>query len=244
MMMQRITTTILIILIFAGISNANWRSKARTGERLAEAGEYDEAIVKYLEALSANGDSTLIKFGLGNVLHTLENFEEAGQTFLAALNNPDSLIRADALYNMGNALIGAGKYQEAVEAYKTALRHNPNQVDYLHNLELAQHLLENPPQQQSEKQKQDQDDSQQEQQDQQQQQEEQQEQDQQQEEQNQQQQQQEQEEQQEQQAQPQPEQMSPEDAERLLNALQSNEKQVQENIKKQEAGEAPRGKDW
>jgi tetratricopeptide (TPR) repeat protein len=242
MMMQRSITAALIILSCVGIADANWRAKARTGERLAEEGEYDEAIVKYLEALSANGDSTLIKFGLGNVFHAQEKFEEAGQTFQAALSSPDSLIRADALYNAGNALVGAGKYQEAVEAYKTALKHNPGQMDYLHNLELAQHLLENPPQQQSEKQKQDQDDSQQEQQDQQQEQEERQQQDQQQEEQNQQQQ--EQQEQQEQQAQPQPEQMSPEDAERLLNALQSDEREVQENLKKQQAGEAPRGKDW
>jgi len=237
----------LLFCLTAVSAQANWRAKARAGEKLFAEGQYEEALINYLEALEDEGDSTLIAFGLGNIFQALEKFDEAGGLYQTTLGSSDSLLSADALYNIGNALVGGQKYKEALEAYKAALRINPGQADYLHNLEIAQHLVENPPEQQQqqgdksdEDQEQNEQEQEQEQQDQQQQDQQEQEQ---QEQQKEQQEDQEQEQQQEQQ-QAQSDSMSVEDAERLLNALQIDEKQVQENLKKQQTGEAPRGKDW
>lgn len=243
-MIGRILIAVLAFSMVVNAVQAGWRSQVRSGDKLYEQGQYDEALVKYLEALGQEGDSTLIKFGLGNVFHAQEKFDDAGQAFASALVSPDNSVRADAFYNLGNALVGAQQYDKAVEAYKTALKLKPGQMDYLHNLELAQHFLQNPPPQQQSPGGQD------EQEPQDQQQEQDQGQDQKQQDQEAEQQQQEQQSEQDQQQQEQPEQqmqaeeMSKEDAERLLNALQTDEKQVQENLRKKTAVEAGKGKDW
>jgi len=220
---------VMLFLTIPLASQASWRHQVRAGDRAYDKQKYDEAQVKYLEALGAKGDSTLIHFDLGNVYQSQEKFGEAGQAFQKSLLDPDSLARADALYNVGNALFGDQKYAEAAQAYKSALRMHPDQKDYLHNLELALRLLKQPPpQKQNQPQNQDQKDQQK--QDQQQQQNQQKQDQQQQAEQNKQ--------------QMAAGQMSKEDAERLLNALQRDEKQVQENLRKQQGVETGIEKDW
>jgi tetratricopeptide (TPR) repeat protein len=247
-MMRRFLLCVIALTFAAGIARASWRSNVRAGDKLYEEGKYNEALVSYLEALQQPGDTSRVAFGLGNILHSQEKFQEAGQAFQGALVNPDRDVRADALYNLGNALVGSQQYAEAVEAYKSALNLKPDQMDYLHNLELAQYLLENPPeQQQQQDQGGDQDQEPQEQdqnQDGQQDQQEQEQENQDQESQEQQDQEQGGEQQEEQQQPTEPQEMSPEDAERLLNALQEDEKEVQENLHKQPVVGSGKGKDW
>ncbi|HEX7344170.1 MAG TPA: tetratricopeptide repeat protein [bacterium] len=222
---------LILALLMPALSHASWRGQVRAGDKAYEKQKYDEALVKYLEALGAKGDSTLIKFDLGNVYQVQEKFGEAGQAFQNSLQSPDSLTRANALYNIGNALFGDQKYAEAAQAYKSALKMHPDQKDYLHNLELALRLMKRPPQQQqNQQQNQDQKDQQKKQD--------------QQKQQGQDQQQQQQQDQQNQQQQMAAGQMSKEDAERLLNALQRDEKQVQENLRKQQGVETGVEKDW
>lgn len=239
---------LLLSLLVVNTSQASWRSKVRAGEKRYEKGQYEEALVEYLKALEQKGDTSIIQFGLGNVLQAKEKFEDAGKAFSGSLSDPDSGARADAFYNLGNALFGSRKYEEAVQSYKEALKLKPGQRDYLHNLELAYHLLENPPQQQQQQQNQ-KDQKNQDQQQQENQEQKQKEQlpdslKQEQEKQQQQQDQQEQQQQEQQQQQAQTDTLSKEDAERLLNALQTNEKQVQENLRKQPVVAGGKGKDW
>ena len=49
----------------------------------------------------------------------------------------DPHVRGEASYNRGNALMSQDKYDDAVEAYKQALRDDPNLDDARLNLELA-----------------------------------------------------------------------------------------------------------
>jgi tetratricopeptide (TPR) repeat protein len=244
---------IALLLLIPTLTLASWRSSVRAGDKAYDKQQYDQALVKYLEGLGAKGDSNLIHFDLGNVLHAQEKFDDAGKFFQASLLNPDSLTRADALYNLGNALVGAQKYPEALAAYKSALKLRPRQMDYLQNLQLAQALMKKQQQQQQDKDEKDEKDQQdqkdkQDQQDQQQQEDQQSEQnkdkqDQQQQQQQNQQDQQSQEQQQQQQAMA-DSLMSRQDAERLLNALQYNEQQVQENLHRQPATDVGVDKDW
>lgn len=221
----------------------NWRADVRAGDKAYEHQKYDESLIRYLEALNSKGDSTLIRYDLGNVFHAQEKYDEALKSFQSALSGADSLTRADALYNAGNALFGMQKYPEAAAAYKSALRLRPGQDDYLHNLQLALHLLKR---QQQNQQNQSDRNERKDQQDQKQQEKSQDEQKQQQ--QNpQQQDQQPQDKESEQQDPPQTahkDQMSREDAERLLNALQKDEKRIQENLHRQKAVESGVKKDW
>ena len=156
--------------------------------------------------------------------------------------NPESSSRA--LYNVGNTLFKQNKFEESIEAYKQALRHNPNDDDARYNLELAKEKLK----QQQQQQKKDQDKNQEQKQDQQQQQ---QEQDQQQKQNQDQQQQQQQNQQQNQQQQPQPQpqvaqqnKLPKEQADRILDALRNSEKEIQKQLRKREGTKIRAEKDW
>ena len=134
---------------------------------------------------------------------------------------------AKTYHNTGVVYHMCEQYDKAVEAYKQALRNNPQDDETRYNMILAQRMLQEQQQQQQEQQ---QEQEQQEQQDQQQQQ------------QDQQQQQQEQ-----QQQQQQEEEMSQENAEQILQAAMQDEKDVQERVQEQLMKVQPKKpleKDW
>ena len=47
----------------------------------------------------------------------------------------------DYYYNYGNTMFENKKYQESVDAYKNALRNNPSDMDAKHNLQMALRML-------------------------------------------------------------------------------------------------------
>lgn len=223
----------------------------RKGNRAFDKGEFDAAEVEYQRSLERNRQNSVAEFNLGGAIYQQENFEESAAIFdqLSRQNLPEDK-RAQSFHNLGNALIGVQQFEQAIEAYKNALRINPEDVDTKYNLLYAQQMLQQ--QEQSEQQQQDQNQDDQQQQDNQQQQQDQ-AQDQQQDDQQQQDQQADQQGQQQQQdasqqqAQTQPRQISREDAERMLQALQDRERQTLERLKEQEFKNAKRvqtEKDW
>lgn len=225
----------------------------RKGNRAFDKGDFEAAEVEYQRSLERNRQNVIAEFNLGGAIHQQENFEESAAIFdqLSRRNLPDDK-RAMSFHNLGNSLLYQQQFEQAIEAYKNALRINPDDMDTKYNLLYAQQMLQE--QEQSEQQQdqtqddqqdqQDQDDQQQQQdQAQDQQQDDQQQQDQQAEQQGQEQQQ----DASQQQAQTQPRQISREDAERMLQALQDRERQTLERLKEQEFKNAERvrtEKDW
>lgn len=225
----------------------------RKGNRAFDKGDFEAAEVEYQRSLERNRQNVIAEFNLGGAIHQQENFEESAAIFdqLSRRNLPDDK-RAMSFHNLGNSLLYQQQFEQAIEAYKNALRINPDDMDTKYNLLYAQQMLQE--QEQSEQQQdqtqddqqdqQDQDDQQQQQdQAQDQQQDDQQQQDQQAEQQGQKQQQ----DASQQQAQTQPRQISREDAERMLQALQDRERQTLERLKEQEFKNAERvrtEKDW
>ena len=189
------------------------RQYVRQGNKLFEKGDYEHAEVAYAKAVEKNDKNPQAHYNLGNALMAqrkdsaaVEHFQKAGQLE----TNP--LRKSQAIHNTGVVCQRNKLYGEAIEAYKEALRLNPDDDESRYNLVLCKH----------EKQKQDQQNQQQQQQqNQQQQQQQQQKQDQQKQDQQQKQQQKE---------QPKP-QMSKENAEQLLNAAMQQEKQTQKRMK-------------
>jgi len=137
--------------------------------------------------------------------------------------------KSAGLYNLGNSLLKANKLKESIDAYKGSLRLDPKNPEAKYNLAYAQDLLRQQQQQQKQNQQQQQDNK-----DQNKDQNKEKEQDQN-KDQNQQQQQ-----QQDNQA------ISKEDAERILNALENDEKNVQEKVKlaKAERERVRSAKNW
>lgn len=77
-------------------------------------------------------------YNLGNALYRQERYEEAAGYFKkSAEAAADPALRARALHNLGNAQFQQGKLPEAIDAYKQALRNNPNDAGTRQNLAMA-----------------------------------------------------------------------------------------------------------
>jgi len=247
---MRILAFILLITIFPATAVAqNPRKFVREGNREYNKGMYDQSEIEYRRAIDAKSDNAKAVFNLGDALYRKEKYEEAGKEFSRhkeMSEGEESLAAAD--YNRGNALLKAGKIEESIEAYKSSLIANPGNHEAKYNLAYAQDLLQQQQQQQQQQKdnqdnqqqddKKDQNNNDQEQEQEQDQDKQKQDQDQDQKD-NQQQQNQDQQEdnQQKNQDASQPK-MTREDAERLLQALANEEKEVQEKVKKEKAAAA------
>lgn len=201
----------------------------RQGNREYDKGKYSESEILYRKAAEKNDKAPDAVFNIGDALYRQKKYEEAGKQFLENHNLDDGKDKRSAsLYNLGNSMVMANKLQEGIEAYKGSLKLNPDNMEAKYNLAYAQDLLLKQQQQQQQQQKQDQnkdlDKDKQDQNKENKDNKEDQNKDKQNDQKNQSQQQQQQQ-QQNQQA------LSKEDAERVLNALANDEKNVQEKVK-------------
>lgn len=101
----------------------------------------------YRRAISLNPKSETAKYNLGTAYYEKEQNAEAMLRFKQAATTANSKAEKHrAFHNLGNTFMNEKKYTEAVEAYKNALRNNPNDDQTRYNLALAKDLLEkNPP---------------------------------------------------------------------------------------------------
>lgn len=119
----------------AGLSAQAGRAAANDGTRLYEQGRFAEAHDRYLEALREAPDSPIIRFNDGNALYRGAQYESALEAYRDAIGRGDLALLPDAWYNVGNALYRRQMLQESLEAYKQALRIDPSDTDSKHNLE-------------------------------------------------------------------------------------------------------------
>lgn len=158
-MRYRILTIVFTLLaaIFCGEVSAQRmpeRHLVRKGNRQYERAKYDESIDNYSRALQKDPNCFEAKFNTANVQMQKELYEKAEQTLrkLAQDSTRTELERGDVSYNLGNALFAQQKLEEALDCYRNAMRMNPDDVDAKHNYALTKLLL----QQQQDQQQQDQ----------------------------------------------------------------------------------------
>jgi Ca-activated chloride channel homolog len=112
---------------------------------------FPESEVWYRKALDKNKLSTEAGFNLGDALYKQKKYEEASKQFLESAEVlTDNNKKSASLYNLGNSLLNNNKLQESIEAYKNALKLYPYSKPAKYNLAYAQDLLK---QQQEQKQK-------------------------------------------------------------------------------------------
>lgn len=214
--------------------------------------EYSKAEVEYRRAIDKRPDELMWKYNLGNSLFKQENYEKAQELYeeVASLSQ-DKEDKSKAYHNLGNSLIAKQKLDEAIAAYKKALHNNPSDIETQYNLLAAMKKKEQQEQEQQEQEDQQDQNQDKENQDQQEQekkdQENKDEQGQDKEDESGQNQKDENEGKQDQQKQPEPQKISEENAERILQALQKDEEEIQEKVKKAQALKAEQrktDKDW
>ena len=225
------------------------RAKVSEGNRAYAEEKFDEANDKYRDAQVDNPESPIIHFNIGDALYQKNNYEEALKSYQSAVQKTnDPKLQAQGYYNLGNTLFRMDKWQESIAAYQQALKLNPNDEDAKFNLEYVRRKIKENAQKQPQDQQQQQQNQQQQQEQQQNQQDgndkkEQQEQEQQEQKQQQGEQKQDQKEQQQGQ-QAKAGELSKEEAERLLEALQNQEKEAQKKKQAQMRGRVRVDKDW
>jgi len=215
-----ILSTLLILLTVGAFAQKAERDHIRKGNKAYKDSLFVDADVNYRKALEINPQSTISMFNLGNTLTNQEKFEDALKQYTAAADIEKDKMKLSQIYHNIGVLFQAGKqYEQAIEAYKRALRNNPLDDETRYNLELAQKLLEQQDDNQDNQDQQDQQDqeNQQDQQDQQDQQQNQQDQN-----------------QENQPPEPDENEISKENAEQMLNSVMQDERDVQEKVKQKQ----------
>ena len=130
----------------------------RQGNREYDKSKFSESEISYRRAIDKNKESADAVFNAGDALYKQKKFEDAGKQFTQNHNmNEDKNKKAASLYNLGNSLLMANKVQESIDAYKSSLKIDPENMETKYNLGYAQDLLKKQQQQQQkDQQKQDQ----------------------------------------------------------------------------------------
>ena len=229
----------LCILVALGCSVAVFGQKAdlRKGNRQFKKKDYAAADISYRKALMLDTASVAAHYNLANNLYRQENLDEAAKQLDAAqLTAGEEKFAADYYFNRGDVAVAQQDWQTAVNMFKESLRLRPEDLEAKENYIYARNKLME--QQQNQDQQQDQDQNQNQNQDQNQDQnkdQDQDNQDQNQDQQNQQNQQDPPQQQPQQQPQDQQAQLSPQQAQQLLQAIQDKEKQTQEKVDEKKA---------
>ena len=202
----------------------------RDGNKLFKEKKYSDAEVAYKKSLNKNQKSYEGNFNLGDAYYKQGKFDEAAKQFenLKSQKANDK-NQAAAWHNLGNTLLQNKKYEESIEAFKQSLKLNPKDNDTRYNLAYAQSMLR----QQQQNQDKNKDKKEQK--------------DQEQQKQNQEQQEQknsEEKKQEQKQQQQKKQEISKEDAERILQALNNDEKNKHKKTKQVEASKIDIEKDW
>ena len=150
--------SIVILVLFSELLFAQKERKhIREGNDLFENDSFEDSEVEYRKALEVTPNSFNASFNLGDALFRQEKYEESTKQFISiaeiAENKED---KAKAYHNLGNSLLSEQKLEESIEAYKNALRNNPNDTATKYNLAWAQDKLKNQEQQQQQNQDQEQ----------------------------------------------------------------------------------------
>lgn len=141
-METRIVSLVIAAMILCCLSNvpagAQERSLVRKGNELYSKQKYAEAAKAYQAALQKEPTFTPGAFNLGNSLVQQKQFDAARKVMdHAAKTSKDPAVQSGAHYNTGNTYMSEQQWQQAVDAYKSSLRKNPQDADAKYNLSYA-----------------------------------------------------------------------------------------------------------
>jgi Ca-activated chloride channel family protein len=155
--MKKLLTILLLFISGHSFSQPEQAEKEiQAGNTFYKQQQYDNAATEYRKAITSDPANSKAKFNLANTLAKQGKPDEAVKSFTEISDNTkDAELKSKAFYNKGAILSQQKKLEESIEAYKNALRQNPDDKEARENLQKA--LLElkkkNPPKQKKEDQK-------------------------------------------------------------------------------------------
>jgi tetratricopeptide (TPR) repeat protein len=144
------------MLLLNGLSLAQADKKfIRHGNKEYAKDKFPESEIFYRKAIDKNKVSADAVFNAGDALYKQKKYEDAGKQFVETHKmNEDKDKKSASLYNLGNSMLMANKLKESIEAYKNSLRLKPDNQEAKYNLAYAQDLLKKQQEQQKQQQQQ------------------------------------------------------------------------------------------
>ncbi len=137
-------------MLLTGAFAQQSRQLLHEGNQAYKEGNYEQAESLYRSAVEKDKGDFIGNFNLGTALYRQGRYEEAVEQFIASYPlQEDPKLVAKACHNVGNSWLQQRKWKEAADAYKEALKNNPNDEKSRYNLAYAQAMMKkDPPQQQ------------------------------------------------------------------------------------------------
>ena len=124
------------------VKSQNERSIARDGNENYKNDLFSESEVQYRKSLSDNKTFDEAKFNLAASLFKQDRYNESINILNDLIVNTDNPeIKSDAYYNVGNNFLKQQMLEEAISSYKSCLRLNPSDEQARYNLSKALSLL-------------------------------------------------------------------------------------------------------
>ena len=152
--MKKILTTAICILLLLRLSAQQERASIRAGNKLYKEKQYQASLQEYNKAVSRAPGNEVANYNQGNALVRTNMLDDAITSFdnsiAASKKKP---VKEKGYYNKGVALSKQQKLQESIEAWKAALKLDPDDQQARENLQKA--LLELKKQQEQQKKQED-----------------------------------------------------------------------------------------
>lgn len=133
---------VLFMFFVQGLSGQSAHQLLRNGDKLYGSDRFLDASKQYEEAakLSPNFKSF---YNLGNAYYQQQKYKEAQKAYEKAVEqDADNQNLSDAWHNLGNTRFLSQEYDKSVEAYKKSLQYRPNDKETIENLLKARKLLQ------------------------------------------------------------------------------------------------------
>jgi Ca-activated chloride channel family protein len=144
---------LLAVIALAGCGQSAETLNNKGNEAFAEQ-DYEGALTAYLGAQEDVPEMAEPHYNAANSHYRMEDYQQAQQEIEQALVGEESQQALDqhSYYNLGNTFFQAQQFEPAIEAYKEALRLNPDDLQAKQNLELALRQLQQQQEQQQQEQ--------------------------------------------------------------------------------------------
>jgi tetratricopeptide (TPR) repeat protein len=130
------------------------RSEVNDGVDQYKEENFADAEVNFKKGKEKAPENFEAHFNLGDAFYKQGRYDESLQEFYSSIELTENAdLKSKAYHNIGNSLLKSEKYKESIEAYKNALKINPNDQETKYNLSYALKQLEK---QQNQQQNQDQ----------------------------------------------------------------------------------------
>ncbi|MFI5164533.1 MAG: tetratricopeptide repeat protein [Bacteroidia bacterium] len=114
----------------------------RDGNKKYKEQKFPEAQKDYLDALSKKANSYRGTFNLGDAYYKMGKYKEASEQFesLTARKSSDDTL-SKVYHNLGNSYLKQKEFEKSINAYKNALKKNDIDDETRYNLAYAQRML-------------------------------------------------------------------------------------------------------